>query len=143
MCSMTSAPGATTIPSNGWGCETPLGVANVMSTTASVLVGLYSESVRVLPSIVDPEAKYHSGAVEREHAVSDHPSVPTPDPVTSTPPPSRSTVVATRFPPTEGPGTSTISVRPAMLNPTVFVAPLSLTDVIVPATVAAVMLTRL
>ncbi len=39
-CSTWSAPGATTIPSNGWGSETPLGVTKVRSTTASVLVGL-------------------------------------------------------------------------------------------------------
>ncbi len=143
MGSVTSAPGATTIPSKGCGCETPAGVMNVMSTTASVVVGLYNDSVRVLPLIVEPEAKYHSDAVEREHGLSDHPSGPATDSVASTPPPSRLTVVATRFPVASSPGTSTLSERAGTTIATVLVVPVSPTAVSVPATACDVVLTRL
>ena len=116
---------------------------NVMSTTASVVVGLYNDSVRVLPSIVDPEAKYHSDAVEREHGLSDQPSGPATDSVASTPPPSRSTVVATRFPPASSPGASTLSERAGTTIATVLAVPVSPTALSVPATACDVVLTRL
>src|SRR5580704_5822374 len=95
----------------------------------------------VPPSIVEPDAKYHLDAVDREHGASDQPSGPATDSVASTPPPSRSTVAATTFPPTRGPGTTTLWPRAGTTTGSDLVVPVSLTADSVPSTGAAVVFT--
>src|ERR1039457_5334345 len=89
----------------------PRGVMNERSTTAVVVVGLKRERSNAFESLVVPDAKYQLVAVARVHGAADHPSGPATDWVTSTPPPSICTLVATQVPETMSEGVTTASLR--------------------------------
>src|ERR1700728_547474 len=123
------------------GCTTADGVTKVRSTTSGVDEGLNNATYMSSEPDVVPLGKYHCREVSLRQGACDHPDGPWTNWVTATPPPVMITDWETHEPAVVG-VPSTACLRAGTETGVATVAPLSETDVTVPATGRVLVLVR-